>query len=94
VVSRSLNASGCDAEGETLEDYCINNQNSDHPPAAVADLYENARQGAIHRLKPMRVAVEIQYGRRFGKTFDASVSYVTHYCVEILGSWSPSIFPR
>jgi hypothetical protein len=89
VVSRSQNASGCDAEGETLEDYCINNQNSDHPPAAVADLYQNAMQGAIHRLKPMRVAVEIQYGRRFGKTFGASVSYVTHYCVEILRSWSP-----
>jgi hypothetical protein len=51
VVSRSRNASGCDAEGETLEDYCINSQNSGHPPAAVADLYENAMQGAIHEIE-------------------------------------------
>jgi hypothetical protein len=50
VVCRSRNAGGCDAEGETMEHYCIDSQNRDHTPAAVADLYENAMQGAIHNI--------------------------------------------
>jgi hypothetical protein len=51
VVRRSHNARGCDAEGETLEHYCINSQKRDHPPAAMADLYENGMQGAPHKIE-------------------------------------------
>ena len=51
AVCRSRNAGGCDAERETMEHYCINSQNRDHPPAAVANLYKNAMQSAIHGIE-------------------------------------------
>jgi hypothetical protein len=73
VVSRSRNASGCDAEGETLEDYRINSQNCDHPPAAAADLYENAMQGAIHKIGSLCV---------WRSTFNMVVDLVT-YSVQV-----------